>query len=604
VQAVLAARIDRLPAEEKHLLQTAAVIGHEVPWRLLQAIVELPEEALHRGLAQLQTAEFLYETRLFPELEYTFKHALTHEVVYASLLRERRRALHRQILETLEEYAPDRLDEQSEILAHHACRGEVWDKAFAYLCKAGEKARQGSATQEAIAFYTQAVEVSEHLTPPLDAAQLLPVYEGRGLVWMLLTNYEAAIADFQRMCQMARAAGSSQKEGESLGHLAYVHWLTFSAAHVPLIEQHGQEALRLARQTGDQKTLARSLIGLGSVDQVRGHMREADRKFAEALQISRREGYHDSLAQALVFLCMQASLQGKFQSAIQLGQEGVALSRAIHDGFTELRTLAFLCQACWSAGHYAQALTLLHEGIATAKERQNTFFVGRLTNTLGWFSREFGAVSRAVELDHESMELGRTSGIANVEISALINLGLDYLALGQYERAFASLQPTLARVQHEAFGVHKWRWQTRLLLGLAEVHYAMGAYERAFQAVEEGLQQAQATRSHKYVAHAWALQGKVLIALGQREAGGRALQRAFRLVEQLQSPSLTYPIADALGQWFDMIGNERQGAALYGKAKAIIEHMLTAVEEPGLHASFRQSELVQTIVARAARVGS
>jgi tetratricopeptide (TPR) repeat protein len=379
--------------------------------------------------------------------------------------------------------------------------------------------------------------------------------------------------------------------------------LTFSEAHVPLIEQHGQEALRLARHTGDQKTLARSLIGLGSVDQVRGHMREADRKFAEALQISRQEGYQDSLAHALVFLCMQASLQGKFQAAMQLGREGVVLSRAIHDGFTELRTLAFLCQACWSAGHYAQALTLLHEGMATARERRNTFFVGRLMNTLGWFSREFGAVSRAVERDHESMELGRASRIANVEISALINLGLDYLALGQYERALVSLKPTLERVQHEAFGVHQWRWQTRLLIGLAEVHYAMGAYERALHAVEAGLQQAQATGSQKYVANALALQGKVLTALGQRESGGRALQQAFRLVERLQSPSLTYPIAYELGRWFDMIGKERQGAALYGKAKATIAHMLASVEDPALQASFRQSELVQTVLARAARVG-
>jgi tetratricopeptide (TPR) repeat protein len=229
---------------------------------------------------------------------------------------------------------------------------------------------------------------------------------------------------------------------------------------------------------------------------------------------------------------------------------------------------------------------------------------GRLTNILGWFSREFGAVSRAVELDHESLELGRASSIANVEISALINLGLDYLALGQYDRALASLQPTLERVQHEAFGVHKWRWPMRLLIGLAEVHYAMGAYEPALHAVEEGLQQARATGSQKYVANAWALQGKILIALGQREAGGRALQRAFRLVERLQSPSLTYPIAYELGRWFDTIGKERQAAALYGKAKTLIEHMLTAVEEPVLHASFRQSELVQTILARAARVGS
>jgi hypothetical protein len=94
VHAVLAARIDRLPPEEKRLLQTAAVIGTEVPWPLLQAIADGPEEALHQGLARLQAAEFLYEARLFPELAYTFKHALTHEVAYGSLLQERRRALH------------------------------------------------------------------------------------------------------------------------------------------------------------------------------------------------------------------------------------------------------------------------------------------------------------------------------------------------------------------------------------------------------------------------------------------------------------------------------------------------------------------------------
>ena len=102
VQAVLAARIDRLPPEDKRLLQTAAVIGNEVPLSLVQAIAELPEADLHRGLAHLQAAEFLYETRLFPEREFTFKHALTHEVAYNGLLQERRRGLHARIVEALE----------------------------------------------------------------------------------------------------------------------------------------------------------------------------------------------------------------------------------------------------------------------------------------------------------------------------------------------------------------------------------------------------------------------------------------------------------------------------------------------------------------------
>ena len=97
MQAVLAARIDRLPPEEKQLLQAAAVIGTEVPLPLLEAIAELPEAALHRGLAHLQAAEFLYETRLFPERAYTFKHALTQQVAYQSLLTSTRQRYHRSL---------------------------------------------------------------------------------------------------------------------------------------------------------------------------------------------------------------------------------------------------------------------------------------------------------------------------------------------------------------------------------------------------------------------------------------------------------------------------------------------------------------------------
>jgi predicted ATPase len=119
VQAVFAARIDRLPPAANAILQSAAVIGKDVPFALLQRIVELSEEQLRQALATLQAAEFLYETHLFPEREYTFKHALTHEVAYGSLPQERRRMLHVRIVETLEGLYADRLAEQVDRLAHH-----------------------------------------------------------------------------------------------------------------------------------------------------------------------------------------------------------------------------------------------------------------------------------------------------------------------------------------------------------------------------------------------------------------------------------------------------------------------------------------------------
>jgi predicted ATPase len=150
VQAVLAARLDRLPPEAKALLQIAAVIGPEVPVPLLQAITDLPEDALPRSLAHLQAAEFLYETRLFPEAAYTFTHALTHEVAYETLVQDRRRALHARLVGALEALAADRIVEQVDRLAYHALRGEVWAKAVTYGQQAGTRAYRRAALREAV----------------------------------------------------------------------------------------------------------------------------------------------------------------------------------------------------------------------------------------------------------------------------------------------------------------------------------------------------------------------------------------------------------------------------------------------------------------------
>jgi tetratricopeptide (TPR) repeat protein len=339
------------------------------------------------------------------------------------------------------------------------------------------------------------------------------------------------------------------------------------------------------------------------VEHDRGNLLDAERHFEEAVRISRQEGFQDNLAQTLARLTSGAYWQGHFPRVVQLAQEGLTVARAIHDGSSELLDLANLCLACWSAGNYTQARTVLQEGMAKAVERESKNIIGRLMNTLGWFHRECGDISRAVAYDQESMELGRTCSIGNVEVSALINLGLDALALRQHARALSYLEPTLDRVVREAFGAHRWRWQIRLLIGLAQLSYTTGAYDQALHYVEEGLHEAQRTSSQKYVALGWALRGKIVAKLGDTATAGTALQRAFSLAEQLQSPSLLYPIAYDLGQWHESTGKEREAATLYGKAKATIEQMATAVEDEALRSTFLQSALVQEIHERTARLG-
>src|SRR5262249_39108926 len=147
VQVILASRIDRLSLEDKHLLQIAAVIGRRVPFSLLRAVADLPDEALRGGLHRLPAAEVLFETGLFPDLEYSFKHALTQEVAYGSILQDRRRELHAQIVNSMETLHHNRLGEQIELLAYHALRGELREKAVSYLSQAGAKAYHRSAPQ-------------------------------------------------------------------------------------------------------------------------------------------------------------------------------------------------------------------------------------------------------------------------------------------------------------------------------------------------------------------------------------------------------------------------------------------------------------------------
>jgi tetratricopeptide (TPR) repeat protein len=249
VQAILAARIDRLPQEEKNLLQTASVIGNEVPFTLLQAIAEIPEDTLYRGLNHLQATEFLYETSLFPERIYTFKHALTHEVAYNSLLQERRRILHARIVKTLESLVGDQVGEQVERLAHHAFRGEVWDKALMYFRQVGTKAMEQPAYQEAVVCYEQALEALSHLPKNRDMQeQAIDVRLSLRRTHQVLGEYEKTLPHLREAESLAEALGDAHRLGRVLAYLtSYFH--TTGKFHQAL--ELGQRALIVAESIQD-----------------------------------------------------------------------------------------------------------------------------------------------------------------------------------------------------------------------------------------------------------------------------------------------------------------------------------------------------------------
>jgi tetratricopeptide (TPR) repeat protein len=225
VQAVLAARIDRLAPGDKALLQCAAVIGQDVPLALLETIAGLEPPALREGVARLQTAEFLYATSLFPDPEYAFTHALTHDVAYASLLLERRRLLHQAVVRTIEARGPAGLAEQVDTLAHHAFRGELWAPAAAYLTQAGLKAFARSAHGAAAARFREAIAALDRL--PESPAVLGQRIDARlALRNALLPSgqVEEVMARLGEAAALAERTGDRTRGSWVSGYMSACHW--------------------------------------------------------------------------------------------------------------------------------------------------------------------------------------------------------------------------------------------------------------------------------------------------------------------------------------------------------------------------------------------
>src|SRR5262249_26316672 len=211
VQALLASRIDRLAAEDKQLLETASAIGKDVPYPLLTAVAGEEEGALQHRLGRLQGAGFLYGTVPFAEAEYTFKHALTHEVAYASLVLERRRAVHARIVEAIERIHAGRLEEQIEALAHHTFRAEQWGPASRLLRQAGDRARERSANREAVSLYEQALVALARLPEDRDRArEALEIRVGLRGALIPLADFRAVLHHLQAMDTDAIAIGDER----------------------------------------------------------------------------------------------------------------------------------------------------------------------------------------------------------------------------------------------------------------------------------------------------------------------------------------------------------------------------------------------------------
>ena len=399
VQAVLAARIDRLPPDEKRLLQSAAVIGKDVPFVLLQSIVDESEEELRTGIARLQAAEFLYEISLFPDLEYTFKHALTHEVAYGSVLQERRRVLHAQIVEAIERLYPDRLAEQFELLAHHALRGELWQKAVTYLREAGAKAAARSAFTEGVAYFQQALEALSHMPESrkrLEQGIDIRVNLGPALIAMKGFAAPEVVQTYTQAREMCERLGDTPQLFPVLWGLSRFHNFR-GGLHVA--RELGGQLLTLAKRAQDppllleaHHTLWATLFSLGEFTLAQDHYQQGMAIYdpQQHAQHASLYGGHDPGVCGLRHASQMLWLLGYPDQALQRSNDALALAQKLSQPSSLCFALYF---SAWVQQHRGERHAVqehVEQTIALATEQGFTRWLAQGSILQGWLLVEEG----------------------------------------------------------------------------------------------------------------------------------------------------------------------------------------------------------------------
>ena len=536
VQAILAARIDRLSPEYKRLLQAASVIGKDVPFGLLLAISELAEEDLRRGLAHLQTAEFLYEAALFPDLEYTFKHALTLEVVYASLLRDQRRALHARIVGAIEDMWSGRLSEHVDRLAGHAFRGELWDKALLYGREAGGRAASRSAYREALVVLERTKEALEHLP---ECSETLEQSVDLRLDFLAVLN---ALGDLPRMlgllAEAERLAVTLDDKPRLARVLSYANrcfwWL---GQHEPGLAA-GERALEIAQALADASLEAAANYHLGLSCMFAGDYRRG-------VEVYRRSG--------------------------EILSGGLEFQRLGMPALPGVISRAWLGYGLACLGDFTGGLAMTADALRVAEAAGHPYSIAVAVQSAGFPYVVQGDLPRALQWLERAADMARVGGFAVLRVLAETFLGRALSLAGRHSEAVKMLEDSevyAESIQFRAMHTLSLAWLADAHLGAGRVAHAMTTIDRALQATRARGQRA--AEAEVFLALA------ASHAAGERpdlEAARTATQQAISLADDLGARPLVARGHLTLGHLSHQAGASEQARNHFTLAAGMFANM-------------------------------
>jgi len=493
VQDVIAARIDRLAEPQKRTVQTASVIGREFALGLLRRVSGL-QDKLEQNLAELKRIELIYEKTGFGDLEYVFKHALTQDVAYASLLQSERRRLHALIGAAIEEVHAGRLEERAEELAHHFTRGEVWDKVVRYARLAGGRAAGLCVDDKAVEFYETALEALRHRPETRETARLgIEVrLDLRAPLWRT-GRPDPLFERFQEAEALATRYGETASLDTILAFLVQYHWA--KGEHERAVE-YGDRVLALADERDDLTLRVTAHYYLS-------HAYRSLGRYPETIQ-------H---AQAIIAL-----LEGP------RAVERFGLSGLPYAGACGMAAFALAEQ-----GDVAGALDMIQRAGRVTDQAKHLYSSTTLEATRGIVLCRAGRIEEAIAVLEPTAVICREKKFVGQQMLALTPLGLCYALTGRAAEGIPLVREAIALQE----GANVFANRAWMVGSLAETHRLAGDLDQAEATAREAL--AFADRNGERANQGWTrcLLGELALRRGDRPMGAQYLDEAQEIAEEL-----------------------------------------------------------------------
>ena len=519
--SLVAARVDRLTREGRLTLQLAAVIGRSFYVRVLQQISE-GQPVLENHLQQLEMAEMIRESRRLPEWEYTFRHALTQEAVYSTLLREQRRRIHGAVGQALERLFPDRHLEFAPLLAHHFDEAQQSDKARHYYVAAGKEAAVLHANEQALIYFRRALAVTQE--QEAGAELIIDLYQRLGRVLEHLHHFEEANRCYSELEQLGLDRGE-----KTMVLAALTSHIILYANPTPLfnpdkVETLAIRALDLADEIGDRATETKLYMQLCTLYSFLGQIDKALDYGERVISQARALGDHLLLAHVLNDISSHFyTSMGNFKPAILALSEATQLWRELGDKAMETDSLSTLVEINIYTGQFDEALTLAEQAREISRTIRNLWGESHSQFMLNYIYWERGQPDKAIAVMELSIHLGEMAGFIIPQIVTRSELALLYARLGNFKEALELID--LALDLAEKIGIFLKSYCMGMQAQIYLINGDLDAAETVLESIDEGL-----IDIPKWVFHIPIFQARVGFIRG-RGRDGEALEIVDKLVD-------------------------------------------------------------------------